>query len=195
MRLSLSPRPAVQARIAHRARPTGSGVAGASILALLLALSACSKAPPPPPPPPPAPVVSMDPVPPAKICAKPDEKQAFDVTGLKTRLMVAAIVCGSSDQYNAFIRRNRADLVQQDRDLQRYFNRAYGGGRAAQSHMDAYKTDLANVQQQRRSRDPQFCQGSTALFGALAAAKTPGAVGPVASSAGIDQPMVVSTCN
>lgn len=190
MRLSLSPRPVPKARSFRHAR-----LAGASALAALLALSACSKAPPPPPPAPPTPVVMMDPVPPAKICAKKDEKQAFDVTGLKTRLMVAAIVCGSEDQYNTFIKRNRTDLVKQDRDLEQYFIRAYGRGRTAQSHMDSYKTDLANVQQQRRSRDPQFCTGSTALFGALAAAKSTDGIGPVASNAGIDQPMVLSTCN
>jgi hypothetical protein len=173
----------------QRARLAGTGALG-----LLLALSACNRTPPPPPPPP-APVVRMDPVPPAKICAKKDEKQAFDVTGLKTRLMVAAIVCGSTDDYNAFVKRNRTNLVAQDKDLHHYFIRAYGGGRAAQSHMDSYKTDLANVQQQRRSRDPQFCQGSAALFGAVAAAKPPDGLGSVASGAGIDQPIIVSTCN
>jgi hypothetical protein len=162
---------------------------------VLLALSACSKAPPPPAAAVPTPVVMMEPVPPAKICAKKDEKEAFDVTGLKTRLMVAAIICGSSDQYNAFIRHNRSDLIQQDKDLQKYFIRAYGGSRAAQSNMDSYKTDLANVQQQRHSRDPQFCQGSAALFQAALATKTPADIGPVASNAAVDQPLVISTCN
>lgn len=165
----------------------------APTIAALLALGGCSKSSPPAPAPAPTPVVRMDPVPPAKICARKDEKQAFDVTGLKTRLMVAAIVCGSSDQYNTFVRRNRSDLVTQDKDLHKYFVRAYG--KTAQTQMDSYKTDLANVQQQRHERDPQFCAASTALFQTLEDPKKPAAVGPVASAAGIDQPIAVSTCN
>lgn len=195
MRFSPFPSPARQTRIQRGVWPAGAHIGGACALAVLLALSACDKPPPPPPPRPATPVVMMDPVPPAKICAKKDEKEAFDVTGLKTRLMVAALVCNSTDQYNAFVRHNRSDLIKQDQDLERYFIRAYGRGRNAQSHMDSYKTDLANVQQQRHSRDPQFCQGSAVLFGAALTTKTPAEIGPVAGKAAVDQPIIVSTCN
>ena len=188
MRLSLSTPPAALARAINRWPALGA-------TALALALAGCSKPPPPPAPAPPAPVVKMDPVPTAKTCAKPAEKQSFAVTGLKTRLMVAALTCGSEDQYNAFINRNRSALVKQDANLSTYFVRAYGRGKASQSQMDSYKTDLANVQQQRQSRDPQFCQVSAALFGEALAPKTPVDIGPLASNAPIDQPMTITTCN
>ena len=188
MRLLLSKPLAAPARASRSwSVPRGPAIGAA---ALVLALAGCSKAPPPP-----APGVMMDPVPTAKICAKPAEKQAFDVTGLKTRLMVAALSCGSEDQYNAFVRRNQKALVKQDDNLASYFTRAYGRGKAGQSHMDAYKTDLANVQQQRRSRDPEFCKVSATLFGEALAPQKQVDIGPIASNAPIDQPMTVTTCN
>ena len=187
MRLSSPPTPAVStARLASL---------GATLL-LATALAGCSKpAPAPPPAPAPVPMAQMDPVPTARACAKPEEKEAFDVPGLKTRLMVAALACGEEDKYNAFIKRNRPVLVTQDAKLTNYFNRAYGRGKQGQTEMDSYKTELANVQQQRRSRDAAFCQVSNALFGEALAAKSPADIGPLASSAPIDQPLMVSTCN
>lgn len=162
-----------------------------------LALFGCSKpAPPPAPPAPaPAPLADLGPVPVAKACAKPAEKEAFDVTGLKTRLMVAALSCGSEAKYNAFMRYNHRNLVRQEERLSEYFTRAYGRGRAGQSHLDSYKTDLANVQQQERSRDAAFCATSDSLFSKAMTGKGDDTIGVLASSTPIAQPVIVPSCN
>lgn len=167
-------------------------------LALLLGLglAGCSHpAPPPPAPPAPSPLAALGPVPVAKACAKPAEKTAFDVTGLKTRLMVAALVCGAEDKYNVFIRRNRHELVTQEARLSSYFHRAYGRGNKGQTRLDSYKTELANVQQQERSRDAQFCATSDSLFGELTSKKGGSDIGVLASHVPIAQPVIVRTCN
>jgi hypothetical protein len=166
-------------------------------LLLALGVAACSQpAPPPAPPAPaPAPLAAMDPVPVAKACAKPDEKEAFDVTGLKTHLMIAALACGSVDKYNTFVLHNRPALVKQDAKLAAYFSRAFGRGKVGQDHLDSYKTDLANVQQQQRSRDAQFCATSDSLFGQAMAGSNSADIGVLATSTPIAQPVFVPSCN
>lgn len=195
MRLSFKPSASAHpARVTSRAMPPLAAFGLAASLAASLA--ACSHAPPPAPPAPaPAPVVDLGPIPVAKACAKPDEKAAFDVTGLKTRLMVAALSCGSEAKYNTFMRDNKRDLVRQEGKLSEYFSRAYGRGRVGQTQLDSYKTELANVQQQVRSRDGQFCALSDSLFDKAITGKGADRISVLASSTPIAQPVIVPTCN
>jgi hypothetical protein len=166
-------------------------------IAMLLAagLAGCSKPPPPPPPPappPPAPVAE-EPVPDAPYCAKPEEKTAFDIAALKTRLMVAALACGDSDKYNAFIMQNRPGLVAQEKTLATWFARNYGK-KAADEH-DDYITALANAQSLHRIRDAaKFCTESEALFGQIATVKAAPDLVLLATSTTLTQPMNVHTC-
>ena len=43
----------------------------------------------------------------AKPCAKPADVTAFDVAGLKSKLMVTALTCNQQDRYNDFVQRFR----------------------------------------------------------------------------------------
>lgn len=162
-------------------------------LAMLIAaaLAGCAKEAPPPPPP--APQVVEETIPDARFCAKPAEKTAFDVTAMKTRLMIAALSCGGTPQYNSFITKNRQGLVAQEKALALYFSRNYG--RRGQVEQDDYITALANIQAQRRTRDTDaFCKDTTGIFDDVAKIKAPADLAAVASSKPIAQPMNVAVC-
>jgi hypothetical protein len=57
----------------------------------------------------------------AEPCAKPADVTAFDVAGLKSKLMVTAITCSQQDRYNDFVQRFRGELMAQERALHAYF--------------------------------------------------------------------------
>jgi hypothetical protein len=99
----------------------------------------------------------------ARRCADPQEQSVFEVAALKSELMVVGIACKVEDRYNAFVERFRPQLIENDRALGQYFNRARG--RAGQRASDAYITNLAqgrsNAGQQLGS---DFCPRNTGLF-------------------------------
>ena len=111
--------------------------------ACLLALGLTQCAPPPAAPPAEPPVVAEEAVPDAAFCARPAEKQAFQVAALKSRLMVTALACDSSEKYNAFINANRTALLPQEKTLGGYFQRYYG--RRAQTEHDECRNKAAAV--------------------------------------------------
>ena len=162
-------------------------------LACLLFLGLTQCAPPPAGPPAEPPVVAEEPVPDAPFCARPAEKQAFQVAALKSRLMVTALACDSSEKYNAFITANRSALLPQERTLGGYFQRHYG--RRAQTEHDEYITNLANAQSRRRIIDnAHFCRDGQQLYADVAAMKSPAEVATVAASRTISQPFNVKDC-
>jgi hypothetical protein len=78
----------------------------------------------------------------APTCADATDREVFDVTGLKSRLMVLATGCGASSEYNSFMTRFKSQLVEYDRELQAYFKRHFG--HSGQKEYDSYITALAN---------------------------------------------------
>jgi hypothetical protein len=75
-------------------------------------------------------------------CAQAKEVTAFNIRALQSQLMVAALTCDMTSQYNTFVTRHRSGLDSNRRTLISYFNRAGGGERA----FNNYDTELANVQ-------------------------------------------------
>ena len=130
----------------------------------------------------------------AAPCAKPADVSAFDIAGLKSKLMVTALTCNQQDRYNSFVQRFRADLTTHERALHAYFARVFGGGRAQHEH-DDYITNLANTQSQSGIRQGTlFCQQNTGLFReVLALAKGTELVSYAASKA-LPQPLEVAAC-
>jgi hypothetical protein len=129
----------------------------------------------------------------AQPCAKPADVSAFDVAGLKTKLMVTALTCNQQDRYNEFVQRFRSDLMVHERALHAYFARAFGGGRAQREH-DDYVTSLANTQSQSGIRQGTlFCQQNVGIFTEVMAQK--GADLPqYAASKTLAQPIEVVAC-
>ncbi|MCC6718159.1 MAG: hypothetical protein IT555_09750 [Acetobacteraceae bacterium] len=155
-----------------------------------IGLTGCT---PPNTPPGEPPIVAEEPVPDAQYCARPPEKEAFQVAALKSRLMVTALACDSSEKYNAFINANRAVLVPQEKTLSSYFARYYG--RRAQTEHDEYITNLANAQSRRRIIDNyRFCRDGQQLYADAAAIKSPNDVTVLAATRTISQPYNVKVC-
>ncbi len=126
-------------------------------------------------------------------CARPLEKTAFDVAGLKSQLMVTALSCAVQDKYNAFIVRFRPDLVKLDRTLTSYFGRAYG--RRGQSAHDDYVTSLANQQSEEGTKlGSDFCHQKVAMFDEVLALQKSTDLPTYAAGKGLAQPIDVVTC-
>ena len=129
----------------------------------------------------------------ADQCARPIEKTAFDVAGLKSQLMVTAISCQLEDKYNVFVTRFRADLVQHEKALNSYFQRA--NGRRAQQEHDDYITQLANSQSQTAIKSGTlFCMKNTGMFDEVMALKDGKDLPTYAAGKTLTQPIVFTDC-
>jgi hypothetical protein len=129
----------------------------------------------------------------AEGCARPTERAAFDVAGLKSQLMVTAITCRVEPRYNAFILRFRPDLVRHERTLAAYFDRSYGS-RATMEH-DDYITALANAQSQSGIRmGTAFCAQSVGLFDEVMALRHGTELPALAASKPLTQPVALVEC-
>lgn len=153
------------------------------------------------PPPPPEPVVVAAPVPPkpepptqnAPMCVRTAEKAAFDVSVLKSNLVVIAVSCKSEERYNAFIRQFQPYLASNEKTLNGYFSRAYG--KRAQAQQDDYVTSMANAQSQFGVRSGSlFCPQNLGLFDEVMAIKTGAELPGFAASKPIQQALAVQEC-
>ena len=130
----------------------------------------------------------------AEPCAKPADVNAFDVAGLKSKLMVTAITCSQQDRYNDFVQRFRGELIAQERALHAYFVRV-SGGRAQHAH-DDYITSLANTQSESGIRQGTlFCQQNVGLFTEVLALSRGTDLPSYAASKQLPQPIEVSACS
>ncbi len=128
----------------------------------------------------------------AESCARPPEKAAFDVAGLKSELMVVAIACQQQDRYNEFVTRFRHDLQTDERALNTYFSRT--GGRAQQRH-DDYITNLANTQSEDGIKQGTlFCDQHKTMFDEVMSLKDGKDLPGYATGKGLVQPLVVVEC-
>ncbi|GAC1338205.1 MAG: hypothetical protein NVSMB18_04240 [Acetobacteraceae bacterium] len=129
----------------------------------------------------------------AAECARPADNSAFDVTGLKTQLMVTALTCHADDRYNAFVVKFRPDLVQQEKSLNGYFSRAYG--RAAGKRHDDFITQVANDKSRAGLRDGTlFCDHNLVAFDEVMALKTSAELADYAAGRAAVAPETVGSC-
>lgn len=173
-----------------------------SALSLLLAAVAASGLAGCTPPPPPAPVAEAPPPPPPKpepptqnapMCVRAPEKAAFDVSALKSNLMVTAVTCKSEERYNAFIRQFQPYLATNEKTLSGYFSRAYG--KRATSQQDDYITSLANAQSQLGVKyGSLFCAQNVGMFDEVMAIKSGADLPAFAANKPIQQALAVQEC-
>ncbi len=126
-------------------------------------------------------------------CEMSPTREAFDVQGLKSELMVTALSCGAQDRYNAFVEKFRPGLNAEESELKAYFANAYGRG--AQTRRDDYITQLANVESERGLRaGTQFCDQRVGMFDEVAALDSVRDLGGYAEAKDIVQPAAYDSC-
>jgi hypothetical protein len=130
----------------------------------------------------------------AQTCARPADKTAFDVAGLKSQLMVTAITCEATERYNAFILRYRPNLVAEEKVLTAYFNRTFG--KRAQAEHDDYITSLANSQSQNGLKaGTGFCAQNMAMFDQVMALRGGAELPDFATGKSPVQPIALVVCS
>ncbi|MDE1906557.1 MAG: hypothetical protein KGH75_08935 [Rhodospirillales bacterium] len=167
----------------RKATAYGKAVLGLGAAALVLA--GCSRpAPKTAAAPPAAPVghvysVAVDMPPPVspRIKFTPTDKekfqQAFNIVGLKSALMVAALSCDEQPQYDAFMTNFQPHVLAEQHQMDAYFYKA-SGPYSGQKMEDTFITLLANNQSVAGIAQGQiFCVNNDAEFKAVLALKTP----------------------
>ena len=108
----------------------------------------------------------------AQQCPSATDQQVFELTALKTALMVVATTCGNKEQYGNFIRRYQPKLVETNNSLNNYFKAHYGS--RGQFEHDKYATDLANTQSRfGLEQGTDFCSRNATLFSEVLALGSP----------------------
>ncbi|HEY7690324.1 MAG TPA: hypothetical protein VH835_16615 [Dongiaceae bacterium] len=109
----------------------------------------------------------------AAACARPEDLPPLRTRAFQTELMVSALSCGETKNYNKFVTDFRPELVKQGKAMQAFFKREHGSRAGAET--DKFVTQLANLASQRSSRNkPAFCSATKKLFGDVFALKQPG---------------------
>jgi hypothetical protein len=127
-------------------------------------------------------------------CTQPDDRQAFDVIGLKSELTVTALACHEQDRYNAFMRMYQPAVADADRELNSYFKRAYG--RRATAEHDEYITNLASAQEQDGLKSgTAYCGAFTDMFDEVMSLQNASELADFAHSQAIAQPVTFTKCS
>jgi hypothetical protein len=98
----------------------------------------------------------------AASCARPQDVKALQAAALQQQLMVAALTCNDTTDYNRFVTSYQGELQKSDRALMGFFLRQ-DAAKGARDY-DTYKTKLANAASLRSQHDPQFCRSAKVAF-------------------------------
>lgn len=130
----------------------------------------------------------------AQNCARPADLAAFDLAGLKTQLMVTALTCNANDRYDAFVTKYRPALLENEKALGSYFNRAHGR-RSQQKQQDDYITQLANSHSQTGLKQGnRFCDRNLGIFDEVMALRDSSELTDFAAGKSHSQPVSLSNC-
>ncbi len=126
-------------------------------------------------------------------CVSPTDREALDVAGLKTQLMVQTLTCKNDDEYNAFINKFKPDLTSDERTTSNYFSKTYG--RNGQKRHDEYLTLLANSKADSSQKDgSRFCAHNEELFKEVMALKNGAELKEFAAGRSTGQPNNMPVC-
>jgi hypothetical protein len=95
----------------------------------------------------------------ALVCATPQEMKLLQSAALQQQLMVAAMSCRMTADYNAFVGEYRDRLMLADQSLKAFF-----AGRKRGEDYNAYKARLAAKAAAHSERDPRFCDSARKVF-------------------------------
>lgn len=130
----------------------------------------------------------------AQSCLQPTERTAMEVRALQSQLMVAALSCNQTDQYNAFVTRNQRDLSDAYKSVTAHFKRVHGNVQG-QRQLDNYITQLANAQSQDGiGQGSTFCQNVAPLFKQALAQPNLATLASLSSQSNVVIPYSLDTC-
>ena len=98
-------------------------------------------------------------------CLFDRDREALDIEGLKSQLMVTAVQCGDQahSNYNAFMSRYHPEVANAESVLHAYFTRSYG--RTGDKAYDEYMTQLAQNQEQVGLKaGTAYCENLDVMF-------------------------------
>ncbi len=96
----------------------------------------------------------------APVCATQDDMAAFRTAAVQQQLMVAALTCKDTDDYNRFVIAYRPELQKSDAALKAFFIRQ---GNVAE--YDTFKTKLANLSSLSTiANGAAYCRNANAAF-------------------------------
>jgi len=129
----------------------------------------------------------------AESCVQPFEQTAFNVIGMKSALMVGALSCGQSPQYDAFMKQFQPYLLAEQHVLDTYFRHA--DGMYGQTQEDNYVTQLANNQSAASLTLGQtYCGDNAQIFTEVLALNTPDDLNQYATAHTPAQPISLLPC-
>ena len=127
-------------------------------------------------------------------CIPPNDREALDVAGLKTQLMVVTLTCKTDSQYNAFINKFKPELNAEERTAHNYFAHAYG--RAGQKRQDEYVTQLANTKSDAGLRQGnRFCAHNETIFDEVLALRNGKELEEYAAGRATAAPATMTSCS
>ena len=127
------------------------------------------------------------------VCVSPADREALDVAGLKTQLMVQTLTCKNDTEYNAFINKFKPELTSDERTASTYFSHTYG--RNSQKRHDEYMTLLANAKADASQKDgSRFCAHNDDIFKEVLALKNGSELKEYAAGRAVGQPVAFQTC-
>ncbi|MCI0757070.1 hypothetical protein [Teichococcus vastitatis] len=114
-------------------------------------------------------------------CPSEEQQRMFELSALKTELMVVATTCDTEQPYNDFIRRFQSQLSANDMAVIRHFTAR--DRRAGQRANDTFITNLANARAQEANRiGADFCARNAALFKEVMALPSGAELAPYAAA-------------
>ena len=97
------------------------------------------------------------------VCVPQNDRDALDVAGLKTQLMVQTLTCKNDSEYNAFVNKFKPELNADEKTTSGFFSHTYG--RNGQKRKDEYLTLLANSKADTSQKDgSRFCAHNEDIF-------------------------------
>ncbi len=100
----------------------------------------------------------------AETCKPTSDEKSVFMRSLQTDLMVAALTCSTSDQYNTFIHQFQSVLKTDADHLRGYYKKRRG--KAGAEELNTFVTHLANDESERSIQQGQsaYCDNAAKLF-------------------------------
>ena len=115
-----------------------------------------------------------------EISISASERASLEMRVMQSELMVAALACSSSANYNAFVTRYKSELTNYGKTMQDLFKRGHGGN--AFSQINSFVTRVANEASLKMAQNSHFCDEASQMFQTLLQSGPNGGIAALDSS-------------